>query len=367
MHKTLTIVIPSYNMEAYLPRCIDSLGIDSLNKVVIPDNGTLGDRLEVLIVNDGSTDKTSEIAHGFESRYPQTVRAIDKPNGHYGSCVNCGLAEANGTFIKILDADDSFDTSVFCGFLKALSALENSHDDEETDLVMSGFQRIRFDGSPFENSVEYSYPTDVSFGVDRLVGREAPYYLMPALTYRTERLRLLKYRQTEGMLYTDTEWVLLPLCKVRKIRYWPGTLYLYSIGREGQSINEAVWRSNLRQCIEVRKNIVQFVARQTDFASNENRKVVRTFVLKYLVGIYLRFYLEFGSDEMRRQLRPFDESIKAIDAEMYGALRSVSFPSRRGFHLIRFWQDHRWSNRWVSCYLKVYSRLAKIAAHLLRK
>lgn len=367
MHKTLTLVIPSYNMEAYLPHCIDSLGIDALKEVVLPDAGTLGDRLEVLIVNDGSKDRTSEIAHDFESRYPQIVRTIDKTNGHYGSCVNRGLAEAQGTFIKILDADDSLATSVFCDFLNALCVIENRQDDEETDLVISGFQRVRFDGSPFEGPVEYSYPTDVSFGVDRLVGHDAPYHLMPALTYRTERLRLLKYRQTEGMLYTDTEWVILPLCMVRKIRHWPGTLYLYSIGREGQSMNETVWRANLQQCIEVRKNIVQFVAQQVDYASSENREVARAFVLKYLVGVYLRFYQEFGSEEMKRQLRPFDESIKAIDAELYGALRSVAYPSRRGFHLIRFWQDHKWSNRWVAFYLKAYSRLAKIASCLLRK
>ena len=132
-------------------------------------------------------------------------------------------------------------------------------------------------------------------------------------------------------------------------------------------MNEAVWRANLQQCIEVRKNIVQFVAQQVDFANSENREVARAFVLKYLVGVYLRFYQEFGSDEMKRQLRPLDESIKAIDAEMYGALRSVSFPSRMGFHLIRFWQDHKWSNRWVSCYLNVYSRLAKMVARILRK
>ena len=84
--KALTLIVPSYNMEKYLAKCCESV-------VVTPE---LMERLEVIVVNDGSTDKTSEIAHSFERRYPGTFRVIDKENGHYGSCVNRGLAEAKG-------------------------------------------------------------------------------------------------------------------------------------------------------------------------------------------------------------------------------------------------------------------------------
>ena len=367
MHKTLTLVVPSYNMEAYLPRCIDSLGIDTLKGIRLSDGETLGDRLEVLVVNDGSKDKTSEIGHGFESRHPQIVRVIDKPNGHYGSCINRGLAEAKGTFIKILDADDSFATTAFENYLRSLCEIEDREGDREIDLVISDFQRIKIDGLPIEDPVTYSYPKDKSFSVDMIAGCDLPHYLMPALTYRTERLRKLNYHQTEGRLYTDTEWVVLPLCIVRKVRYWPGILYLYSIGREGQSMNENVWRSNLRQCIEVRTNIATFVAHQTEFAGSKNRDVVRTLTLKYLVGVYFRVFQEYGANEMTQLLRPLDDSIKSIDAEMYEALRTVALPRRRGFHLIRFWQDHRWSNGLIGCYLRLYSRIVKFILWLTGK
>ena len=108
MDKLLTIVIPSYNMEKYLDRCLSSL-IVSDEKMQC---------LEVLVINDGSKDRTSEIAHTYEERFPGTFRVVDKENGHYGSCVNRGLKEARGTFIKVLDADD-----YFCGGFFALQRL----------------------------------------------------------------------------------------------------------------------------------------------------------------------------------------------------------------------------------------------------
>lgn len=67
--KILSIIIPSYNMEAYLPKCLKSL--------IISDE-RLFDKIDVVVVNDGSTDHTSEIAHGFESEYPGVFRVIDK-------------------------------------------------------------------------------------------------------------------------------------------------------------------------------------------------------------------------------------------------------------------------------------------------
>ena len=108
--KNLTIIVPDYNMEEYLAKCCESV-------VVAPE---LMERLEVLVVNDGSTDGTSEIAHVFERRYPGSFRVIDKQNGHYGSCVNRGLAEAKGEFVKLLDADDTYDKAEFERHLKFL-------------------------------------------------------------------------------------------------------------------------------------------------------------------------------------------------------------------------------------------------------
>ena len=100
MEKVLTVVIPTYNMERYLERCLSSL-------VISPG---MMEELEVLVINDGSKDCSSEIGHSFEAQYPNTFRVIDKKNGNYGSCINRGLKEARGKYIKILDSFKVFNS-----------------------------------------------------------------------------------------------------------------------------------------------------------------------------------------------------------------------------------------------------------------
>ena len=111
MKKILTVVIPTYNMQDYLRRCLDSL--------IIPEEQMK--QLEVLVVNDGSKDSSSAIAHEYQDKYPNTFRVIDKENGNYGSCVNRGLKEATGKYFRILDADDWFDNVELKKFVQSLN------------------------------------------------------------------------------------------------------------------------------------------------------------------------------------------------------------------------------------------------------
>ena len=94
MMKLLTITVPSYNSEAYLDRCMATL---------LPG----GDEVEILIVDDGSTDRTAEIADEYERKYPNIVRAIHKENGGHGDAVTTGIRNATGLFFKVVDSDDS--------------------------------------------------------------------------------------------------------------------------------------------------------------------------------------------------------------------------------------------------------------------
>ena len=123
MDKILTIVIPTYNMEKYLDKCLTSLIVGDFE---------LMRRLEVLVVIDGAKDRSSEIAHSYENKYPDTFRVIDKENGNYGSCINRGLKEATGKYIKVLDADDSYNSSAFQRYLNALKTLD-------VDLVINNY------------------------------------------------------------------------------------------------------------------------------------------------------------------------------------------------------------------------------------
>ena len=82
--KYLSFVVPCYNSESYMARCIESL---------LPG----GEDVEIIIIDDGSKDKTGEIADAYQKQYPDLVKVIHKENGGHGSGVNAGLACARGT------------------------------------------------------------------------------------------------------------------------------------------------------------------------------------------------------------------------------------------------------------------------------
>lgn len=93
MSKLISFAVPSYNSQAYLNKCIDSLLVG-------------GDDVEIIIVNDGSKDNTAAIADEYAAKYPDIVKAVHKPNGGHGSGVNAGLKIATGIYYKVVDSDD---------------------------------------------------------------------------------------------------------------------------------------------------------------------------------------------------------------------------------------------------------------------
>ena len=87
--KLLTIAIPCYNSESYMEKCIVCL---------LPG----GSRVEILLVDDGSKDRTAEIADSYAARYPGIVRAIHQENKGHGGAVNTGIANADGFYLSLI-------------------------------------------------------------------------------------------------------------------------------------------------------------------------------------------------------------------------------------------------------------------------
>lgn len=119
--KILTVVAPAYNVEKYIRKCLDSLLIAE----VLSD-------LEVLIIDDGGTDHTLEIAETYVKRAPDTFKVITKENGGHGSVINCGIQEATGKYFKVVDGDDWVDKR---NFKKLISILKHTN----TDIVASNY------------------------------------------------------------------------------------------------------------------------------------------------------------------------------------------------------------------------------------
>lgn len=245
MEKQLSIIIPSYNMEHLLPRCLDSLL-----------RSGAGEAFEAIVVNDGSKDDTLEVALSYRDVNPDCIRVIDKPNGNYGSTINVALPQVRGKYVKILDADDTFRPDSLASFIEALSGTD-------ADMVVTHFTQILSNGGrelakynlygkePYEYGKTYPLDEVLSDGYIR-------FFLMHSLSYKTQLLRENGYHQTEGCSYTDLEWDTYPLFYIRDIVFFDIDLYQYHLDREGQTMDPKVLSRSLDQLGRVTENILGF-------------------------------------------------------------------------------------------------------------
>ena len=227
--KTLTFVIPAYNMESYLDRCVNSL----LSASDISD-------LEVLIVDDGSKDGTLEYARKLERTNPGAVRAIHQENKGHGGAVNTGIAAATGMYVKVVDADDWVDPQAIDTVLATLRAQHDT--DEPIDMLVTNY---------VYDKVAKRHKTVVNFRrvmeAGRVLGWDdlgrfglAQYIIMHALTFRTQVVRDSGLKLPEHTFYVDFIYAYQPFPWVKTMKYLDTPFYHYFIGRDGQSVQTDV-------------------------------------------------------------------------------------------------------------------------------
>jgi len=249
--KLLTIVIPAYNMEKYLHRCLDSI-IDE----------RVMEKVQVLIVNDGSKDKTSEIAHNYAVKYPNYIHVIDKENGNYGSCMNVGLSLAEGKYFRSLDADDWFDTKNFVKFVDDLSYTDADMLLGERYVFHEDTKVMDYVGFPSDMTLFYK---DIPF-TKQNCSFNSFYFLSMVwnLTYKTSIIRESGLIWDEGVFYTDNEFDFWPLKLVKTIRFIPIPVYVYLLGREGQSVDKKLLKRNFHSYEVVANTIIDELYRIYD-------------------------------------------------------------------------------------------------------
>ena len=245
MGKILTIGIPVYNMEKYLHRCLDSVtGISNLEDV------------EIIVVNDGSKDRSSEIAKGYEQRFPKSVRVIDKPNGGWGSAINRSVAEATGKYYKSLDSDDWFDTANLNRFVTELQTLD-------ADMILSPFNEVDENGNVTSEKVFTPDLYGQTFDLEEYIARQGTLNkTIHAIAYRTQLLKDHDFQVWEKF-YGDIDYINTPLTYVKTIHLSPLCLYQYMIGREGQSISIAGYRAHISDYLSVARKLLPSFARTT--------------------------------------------------------------------------------------------------------
>ena len=215
MEKLLSIIVPVYKVEAYINKCLDSLVMDETD---------LMERLEVIIVNDGTPDRSAEMSREYVKRYPGTFRQIDKENGGHGSAWNVGLKEATGKYIRFLDSDDWF-----TNLERLLIDLGRCG----SDIVFNPFVKYYSDEN---RSVIIETPTTPGTAdFPKTWGCNNVNFW--GTTYKTDILKPLLPLFAEGVMYDDFILTWAPLVYGNSCYALDYVVYNYLIGRKDQTMN----------------------------------------------------------------------------------------------------------------------------------
>ena len=303
--KLLTFAIPCYNSQDYMEHCIDS---------ILPG----GDDVEILIIDDGSKDRTAEIADAYEAKYPGIVRAIHQENGGHGEAVNAGIRNATGLFFKVVDSDDWVDEEAYKQILKKLK--EFAGGPTTLDMMLANYVYEKEGAHHKRVMRQTGFPQDRVFTWGEIRHfHKGHYILMHSVIYRTEMLRACGLELPKHTFYVDNIYVYKPLPYVRTMYYMDVDFYRYFIGREDQSVNEKVMISRIDQQIRVNKIMIDDV----DLHKVTNLKC-RKYMINYLEIITVVstiMLIRSGTEENLEKKRELWKYIKDKDITLFHKLR----------------------------------------------
>ena len=206
MKKILSVAVPCYNSQDYMDRCIDSLLVG-------------GDEIEIIIVDDGSSDNTGAIADSYAEKYPTVCKAVHQENGGHGEAVNTGLANATGHFFKVVDSDDRVSRDAL---FKLLDIMRRSvAEKRRLDMLISNYVYDK-QGEKRKKVIKYTsvLPTDTYFTWnDTGHFLQSQNILMHSVIYRTALLRECGLKLPAHTFYVDSIFVFQPLPYVKVMYY----------------------------------------------------------------------------------------------------------------------------------------------------
>ena len=310
--KILTISVAAYNVEKYIKKTLDSLIDDEiLNKI------------EVIVVDDGSTDNTLSIIKDYESKFPNTFKVIHKANAGYGSTVNHSIKNANGKYFKLLDGDDWYDTN---GLKRLVDELEKTN----VDIVFNSFCKS-IKGKTILGIDFNSKYFGREFGIDELdIDEGIP---MHAVTYKTSVLNESGLILKENRLYTDNYYVSIPLVKVENVKFLSFPVYYYRLGLSGQTMNRSVNIKHINDLKEISLDLVDFFA---GIDKNcKGYKYLCTRIAATCTDYFAALLTLPISKKSKKCIKDFDDTIKYKSLILYERMDSLNRRASKTLSLLR--------------------------------
>ena len=319
-HK-VSVIVPVYNTVKYLKQCVNSLIEQTYHN------------LEILLIDDGSTDDSGALCDWFANKYSQ-IQVLHKENGGLVSAWKYGVEHSTGEYLCFVDSDDWVDEDAYHQILDKLKEIVGGS--RTLDMFISNFVYEK-QGAKHKKVMRYTKQlpqNEIFTWSDIRRFTKGKYLLMHSVIYRTKLLRECGLQLPEHTFYVDNIFVYKPLPSVNTMYYLDVDFYRYFIGRDDQSVNEKVMIGRIDQQIKVNKLMVD----EFDLWKITNRKL-RGYMFNYLeiiTVISTVMCIRSGTDENLEKKRELWGYIKRKDLRLFHHLRngilgqSTNLPGRGG-------------------------------------
>ncbi len=312
--KILSVGIAAYNAEKYLNKIMTTL----LDKRILDD-------VEIIIVDDGSTDGTAQIADDYKSGYPDVVKVIHQENGGHGSAINSCIQAVTGKYVYLSDADDWVDTENYVKLIQYMKKCESdlivadmvTVDSDDKVLQGGGIKGLKgkkvVDAGKIKN-----LPSFREVLLDDYLGKQIPLFGMHNYFIRNTVLQKANVRCHCHHFYIDTEYVLYSLWYAKTVTYVDWTICRYWLGRDGQSVAMESRRKNHGQYMDVADWLVAYYNQNKDkLTENQCRFYVR-YINNHIQGIYA-VLLSYNNKVKKEEMIAYDQKLKMQSADVYYA------------------------------------------------
>lgn len=324
MSKVLSVSIAAYNVEKTLEEALKPFLKKEVRNLV-----------DVMIINDGSTDGTANIAMKYEKDYPETFRLINKQNGGWGSTLNVGISQAKGKYFKQLDGDDYYSLENLYDFLCFLEKVD-------ADVIHSPFVTFSDGTGILKEYGVYEGDYEV-FPLNKKILLEECEAFVPAMhstTFLTRVLQESNIHITEKCFYTDVEFILKSINNCETIVFYEKPIYYYRLARNGQSMSQAGVRKHYQDHLRMLVGILDY------YYTHVSKKFCKRIFEKRLIGAVSMQYIFFMALEcnskQKCELKAYDELLKTKYEYFYykESSRPVNFLRKTGF--IGYWLVSRY-------------------------
>lgn len=310
----LSIIVPVYNVADYLAKCLDSLLSQDL----------LQDEYEIIVVNDGSTDNSGDIAQQYADKYAN-ITLINQSNQGLSGARNTGINHANGKYIQFVDSDDYLEVNVLGGLMKQVV-------NDNLDVLRFNYENVNDNGeiiNPNKDPKHFvDFSNEVVDGLTFLNNKLGPACYAVQFIIKKELLIDNNIIFKSGIYFEDVEWTPRMLLKASRVASTGAVVYYYLV-RAG-SITKAVNKDKQRKVLEDKILLIQSMKEQ--YCQNTNAiwylSMIAGTVLSTIGYIATNFYDEHSAYLSKiKELKVYPLSYTQSTSSVKGKLQLINFSS----------------------------------------